>query len=90
MLSAMRAAAAPAARKTNRHVTAFGVRVPPELEEVRDYELPHFIISNGDDSEDEYYSHGDGDYDFMDHTTWHDSTRENGQPFTTTTTIADS
>ncbi|KAF8846083.1 hypothetical protein BDN67DRAFT_890992 [Paxillus ammoniavirescens] len=40
---ALRTRAAPNARKTQRHVTAFGTKVPPELEEVRDFELPGWI-----------------------------------------------
>ncbi|KAI0094440.1 hypothetical protein BDY19DRAFT_880985 [Irpex rosettiformis] len=85
MLSAMRNAAAPAARKTNRHVTAFGVRVPPELEEIRDYELPYYVTSDGDGSDNEYFSNGDEgsvqyDRDFIDRMTWHDYPRENELP----------
>lgn len=30
-------------RKTQRHVTAFGTKVPPEIEEVRDFEIPSWI-----------------------------------------------
>ncbi|KAI6047899.1 hypothetical protein EDC04DRAFT_2620490 [Pisolithus marmoratus] len=30
-------------RKTQRHVTAFGTKVPPEVEEVRDFEIPPWI-----------------------------------------------
>ncbi|KIJ66240.1 hypothetical protein HYDPIDRAFT_128905 [Hydnomerulius pinastri MD-312] len=40
---ALRNRAAPNARKTQRHVTAFGTKVPPELEEVRDFEIPEWI-----------------------------------------------
>ncbi|KAF9225506.1 hypothetical protein BS17DRAFT_602042 [Gyrodon lividus] len=40
---AFRSRATPNARKTQRHVTAFGTKVPPELEEVRDFELPEWI-----------------------------------------------
>ncbi|KIK94147.1 hypothetical protein PAXRUDRAFT_12220 [Paxillus rubicundulus Ve08.2h10] len=40
---ALRTRAAPNARKTQRHVTAFGTKVPLELEEVRDFELPRWI-----------------------------------------------
>ena len=34
---------APNKRKTQRHVTAFGTKVPPEIEEVRDFEMPAWI-----------------------------------------------
>ena len=40
---ALRNQAAPNARKTQRHVTAFGTKVPQNLEEVRDFELPEWI-----------------------------------------------
>lgn len=40
---ALRNQAAPNVRKTQRHVTAFGTKVPPNLEEVRDFELPEWI-----------------------------------------------
>lgn len=60
LVSAMRNAATQNARKTQRHVTAFGVRVPPEIEEVRDYEPPYWIL--GPDEEDEE-SNGDEGYE---------------------------
>lgn len=60
MVSAMRTAAAPSARKTHRHVTAFGVRVPQELEEIRDYELPAWLTSDESDEGDYGYSQYDG------------------------------
>lgn len=51
---ALRNQAAPNARKTQRHVTAFGTKVPQNIEEVRDFELPEWIrprspttVSNG-------------------------------------------
>ncbi|KAH7916456.1 hypothetical protein BJ138DRAFT_1108819 [Hygrophoropsis aurantiaca] len=44
MLSAIRASAAPKARKTQRHVMAFGTKVPPEIEEVRDFEIPGWLL----------------------------------------------
>ncbi|KAI0652503.1 hypothetical protein C8Q79DRAFT_104066 [Trametes meyenii] len=44
MVAAVRLSAAPTARKTQRHVTAFGVRVPPEIEEVRDFEIPEWVL----------------------------------------------
>lgn len=40
---ALRSQAAPNVRKTQRHVTAFGTKVPPNLEEMRDFELPEWI-----------------------------------------------
>lgn len=63
MVSAMRNAAAQNVRKTHRHVTAFGVRVPQELEDVHDFEVPRWLNIrkiHGDISEDEYYDE-DGD-----------------------------
>lgn len=44
MQAAIRASSAPTARKTHRHVTAFGAKVPQEIEELRDFELPEWII----------------------------------------------
>ncbi|KZT08718.1 uncharacterized protein LAESUDRAFT_648565 [Laetiporus sulphureus 93-53] len=43
MISAIRNSAAPNVRKTQRHVLAFGARVPPEIEEVRDFEIPEWV-----------------------------------------------
>jgi hypothetical protein len=51
MVSAMRAASAPLARKTQRHITAFGVKVPDSLEDIREFELPWWIWPD-DDEED--------------------------------------
>lgn len=51
MVSAMRAASAPLARKTQRHVTAFGVKVPENLDEIREFELPWWILPD-DEEED--------------------------------------
>ncbi|KAL4062970.1 hypothetical protein V8B97DRAFT_1877236 [Scleroderma yunnanense] len=34
---------APNTRKTQRHVTAFGTKVPPEIEEIRDFEIPAWV-----------------------------------------------
>ncbi|KAL6304859.1 hypothetical protein BKA93DRAFT_732232 [Sparassis latifolia] len=51
VLAAERNAVAPLARKTQRHVTAFGTRVPPEIEDVRDYQIPDWVLpsdENGD------------------------------------------
>lgn len=39
----LRNQAAPNARKTQRHVTAFGTKVPQSIEETRDFELPEWI-----------------------------------------------
>ncbi|KAG1783560.1 hypothetical protein EV702DRAFT_3706 [Suillus placidus] len=44
MQAAIRASSAPMARKTHRHVTAFGAKVPQEIEELRDFELPEWIV----------------------------------------------
>lgn len=43
MVSAMRSSLLPHSRKTQRHVLAFGTRVPPEIEEVRDFEIPKWL-----------------------------------------------
>ncbi|EGN93100.1 hypothetical protein SERLA73DRAFT_189929 [Serpula lacrymans var. lacrymans S7.3] len=43
MLSAIRNSAAPMARKTQRNATAFGVKVPQEIELVRNFEIPQWI-----------------------------------------------
>jgi len=40
---ALRSQATPNARKTQRHMTAFGTKVPQSIEEVRDFELPEWI-----------------------------------------------
>ncbi|PCH34238.1 hypothetical protein WOLCODRAFT_113418 [Wolfiporia cocos MD-104 SS10] len=42
-VAALRNSAAPNVRKTQRHVTAFGTRVPPEIEELRDFEIPEWV-----------------------------------------------
>lgn len=44
MQAAIRASSAPSARKTHRHVTAFGAKVPQDIEELRDFELPEWIV----------------------------------------------
>ncbi|PSR72574.1 hypothetical protein PHLCEN_2v11567 [Hermanssonia centrifuga] len=44
MIAAQRSSATPTARKTQRHVLAFGVRVPDEIEQVRDYEVPEWCF----------------------------------------------
>jgi len=53
MVAAMRAANAPLSRKTQRHVTAFGVKVPETLDEIREFELPWWILPDDDDDDDE-------------------------------------
>ncbi|KAI0640067.1 hypothetical protein C8Q77DRAFT_1152972 [Trametes polyzona] len=52
MVAAVRQASAPTARKTQRHVTAFGVRLPPDLEEVRDFEIPDWVLAPPSASDD--------------------------------------
>ncbi|KAI0756350.1 hypothetical protein C8Q80DRAFT_1264417 [Daedaleopsis nitida] len=69
MVAAIRQSSAPTARKTQRHVTAFGTRVPTEIEEVRDFLIPDWVLASGSASEDgerygsvdNSYSHGDVD-----------------------------
>lgn len=51
MISALRSSSAPNARKTQRHVTAFGTRVPQEIEEVRDFEIPGWLLGEDDEHE---------------------------------------
>jgi hypothetical protein len=46
LISALRQSSAPKARKTQRHLTAFGTKVPPEVEEFRDYVIPAWITSD--------------------------------------------
>ncbi|TFY71330.1 hypothetical protein EVG20_g1687 [Dentipellis fragilis] len=58
-LYAARNANAPPGRKTQRHKIAFGVKVPHELEEVRDFEIPHWVLhpeseASWQDTEDQY------------------------------------
>ncbi|KAL7285083.1 hypothetical protein ACG7TL_000175 [Trametes sanguinea] len=50
--AAIRQSSAPTARKTQRHVTAFGARVPPEIEEVRDFEIPEWVLARPSASDD--------------------------------------
>lgn len=52
MQAAIRTSSAPSARKTNRHVTAFGTKVPQEIEVLRDFELPEWIVPPQLDSPD--------------------------------------
>lgn len=52
MVSAMRTSGAPHSRKTQRHVTAFGVKVPDALEDIREFTLPRFIkLPEGEEEE---------------------------------------
>jgi hypothetical protein len=51
MVSAMRTASAPLARKTQRHVTAFGVKVPDTLDDIREFELPWWIFPEDDEEQ---------------------------------------
>lgn len=44
MVAALRNSAAPNVRKTQRNVLAFGARVPPEIELVRDFEIPEWVF----------------------------------------------
>ena len=53
MVSAMRSSLLPNSRKTQRHVLAFGTRVPPEIEEVRDFEIPKWLHSPVEEMHDE-------------------------------------
>lgn len=63
MISALRSSSAPNARKTQRHVTAFGTRVPPEIEEVRDFEIPGWLRDDEPMEEDEFLGfNGNGFY----------------------------
>ncbi|KAI0354588.1 hypothetical protein OH77DRAFT_1504648 [Trametes cingulata] len=52
MVAALRQSSAPTARKTQRHVTAFGARVPTEIEEVRDFEIPDWVLAAPSASDD--------------------------------------
>ena len=66
MVAALRQSSAPTARKTQRHVTAFGCRVPQEIEEVRDFEIPEYVLadesaSQAGDREGSYFSYEQGD-----------------------------
>jgi len=45
----MRAANAPLARKTQRHVTAFGVKVPDALDDIREFVLPWWILPDDEE-----------------------------------------
>lgn len=44
MQAAIRSSSTLSARKTQRHVTAFGTKVPQEIEVLRDFELPEWIL----------------------------------------------
>lgn len=51
MVAALRNSAAPNVRKTQRNVLAFGARVPPELELMRDFEIPEWVFDQEAQSE---------------------------------------
>lgn len=53
MISALRNSSAPKARKTQRHLTAFGTKVPPEVDEFRDFEIPRWVHQSWNDDEDD-------------------------------------
>lgn len=64
----MRSAEAPSARKTQRNVTAFGYKVPPELERVYDFDLPWWALPGSSlESDYEPDSDHDQDYDYGHH-----------------------
>jgi hypothetical protein len=58
MVSAMRTANAPLSRKTQRHVTAFGVKVPDNLDEIKEFELPWWILPDDDDDDEQVQGTG--------------------------------
>ncbi|KAI0078858.1 hypothetical protein K474DRAFT_1739813 [Panus rudis PR-1116 ss-1] len=63
LVSALRNSTAPSVRKTQRHLTAFGVRVPQELEDVRDFELPEWLLNPTDeDGRSSVYGNGATEY----------------------------
>ncbi|OJT11199.1 hypothetical protein TRAPUB_12283 [Trametes pubescens] len=76
MVAAIRQSSAPTARKTQRHVTAFGVRVPPDLEEVRDFEIPDWVLAPPGRSDD---SDRQGSYE-PSHTYTHGGHSDDGYP----------
>jgi hypothetical protein len=49
MVSALRTSSVPMARKTQRHITAFGAKVPEALEDIREFELPWWILPDEED-----------------------------------------
>lgn len=59
MVAALRNSAAPNVRKTQRNVLAFGTRVPPELELVRDFEIPEWVFDQEAQSEEHDDASGD-------------------------------
>ncbi|KAH8102414.1 hypothetical protein BXZ70DRAFT_928494 [Cristinia sonorae] len=61
MVAAMRSSLLPNSRKTQRNVSAFGTRVPQEIEEVRDFQIPQWLHSpemRSDDGHAEVLEHG--------------------------------
>jgi hypothetical protein len=49
MIAARRNASDPKARKTSRQPTAFGVKIPPRVEEDVDFVIPEWIMRGDDD-----------------------------------------
>ena len=43
LIAALRRSNEPNARKTQRHVTAFGCKVPNEVEQIRDFDVPKWL-----------------------------------------------
>jgi len=85
MVAATRNATAPSARKTHRHITAFGVRVPQELEEIRDYELPQSVVSPPEDYESDHDTYDDSrsvSNVILDSANWDDKSTDDVPPIT--------
>lgn len=59
MVSALRTSSVPMARKTQRHITAFGVKVPEALEDIREFELPWWILPDEEDEVSQEIAPGD-------------------------------
>ncbi|KZT30775.1 hypothetical protein NEOLEDRAFT_1174152 [Neolentinus lepideus HHB14362 ss-1] len=53
LATAKRNAGEPNVRKTQRHLTAFGLKVPYEVEEFRDFELPPWLLPGYETGEEE-------------------------------------
>ena len=60
MVAALRNSAAPNVRKTQRNVLAFGTRVPPEIELVRDFEIPEWVFDQEAQTEEQDDEHDGG------------------------------
>lgn len=50
VIAAIRSSSGTKSRKAQRHLTAFGVKVPPEIEESQDYQLPEWVFPTEDTS----------------------------------------